>query len=63
MQEQTEKPVIRRRINVDTSTKGVKTASATFESTGLTKQEHEEQSEDYFQWVEANWPAPITLNA
>lgn len=56
-----EKPSIRRRVNVSTSVKGVTTAEATFEGTGLTWEEYQELSTEFFAWVEKNWPTPIAL--
>jgi hypothetical protein len=55
-------PSIRRRVSVDTTSKGIQSASATFEASGLTEAEFAKQSLTFFEWVNKIWPPPITLN-
>jgi hypothetical protein len=60
---ETEKPIIRRRVNKSVSVKGVVTTEATFEATGLTEEQYINDCSQFFLWVDLHWPPPITLGA
>jgi hypothetical protein len=59
MTQETTSPIIRRRISLDYSTKGVMTPSFTFEATGLSPIEFEVASEEYFEYCHQKYPAPV----
>ena len=56
---ETEKPVIRRRIEKSVSVKGVVTTSMTYESTGETLEETQRGVVEWFNWGNDTWPTPI----
>ena len=57
-----QKPTVRRRVNVAHSVKGVATTDATFDAENLSEEDYSIQCLEFFAWVDANWPPPITLN-
>ena len=54
-------PIIRRRVNVSTTTKGIQHAEATFEITGdnVDPETFRFLSMEFFDWVDKVWPPPV----
>lgn len=56
-----DKPMIHRRVNVKTTTKGVQYAEATFTMEGedVDEIDYRQQALAFFGWVDQCWPPPV----